>query len=763
MTEFSVSVTDLARFCHRHGDIDQRFNPSPSGPEGIAGHQRLYSRRPESYRREYPVESRYELDGIALHLRGRADGYDAEAGLVEEIKTCRIEPDSIPPAIVELQLSQGLIYAAIIADRENLSALRVRITWLNIDNEKEHYREDLYPAAALRAFLQDTLSRFAGWLQLISILRKQRDASIATLTFPYGEFRAGQRDIAETTYKCIASGRHLLMEAPTGIGKTAAVLFPALKALMKGKHERIAFVTAKTIGRRSAEQTLAHFRAAGYRGTALSLSAKEAVCLSPGKACHGEDCPYAKGYYEKLPNALHAAMKAPALTRVHLESLAREFEVCPYELAGDLLPWVDTVIGDQHYVYSLYGALGGLMGASGARWSVLLDEAHNLPGRARKMYSARLSKYALMRAKREAPARIVPALERVNRKLLALQKQDWQSAQYHSEHTLPQTLLGGLIDFAAAVSADFAETPGLLSQHPVLAEFYFDSLHFIRVAQQWGDEYRCVYTRDTEPQSLLVVLNCLDPARLLAERQARAYSVTAFSATLSPPEWTRERLGLDNHTVFHRASSPFTKDQLAVWLVTDLDTRYRHREDTLQRLASLLKEWLEAMPGNGIVYFPSYRYMHSCLRLLDDLEPRRTLWVQAPQECEERRAELLRLLQEKRDMVAFCILGGIFSEGIDLPGDALASVAVVGVGMPQVNQDTRDLQEWYEQRTGAGFQYTFVYPGLQKVDQALGRVVRSALDKGNALLIDTRYGQPQYRQLLPPWWVYRQWPPQRPQ
>ena len=390
------------------------------------------------------------MDGITLHLRGRADGYDAEAGLVEEIKTCRIEPGSIPPAIAELHLSQGLIYAAIIADKKSLSALRVRVTWLNIDNEKEHYREDLYPAAALRAFLQDTLSRFADWLQLISILRKQRDASIATLTFPYGEFRAGQRDIAETTYKCIASGRHLLMEAPTGIGKTAAVLFPALKALMTGKHERIAFVTAKTIGRRSAEQTLAHFRAAGYRGTALSLSAKEAVCLSPGKACHGEDCPYAKGYYEKLPERTACRHESARVNEGQSGITRPEFEVCPYELAGDLLPWVDTVIGDQHYVYSLYGALGGLMGASGARWSVLLDEAHNLPGRARKMYSARLSKYALMRAKREAPARIVPALERVNRKLLALQKQDWQSAQYHSEHTLPQTLLGGLVDFAAA-------------------------------------------------------------------------------------------------------------------------------------------------------------------------------------------------------------------------------------------------------------------------------------------------------------------------
>ena len=260
------------------------------------------------------------------------------------------------------------------------------------------------------------------------------------------------------------------------------------------------------------------------------------------------------------------------------------------------------------------------------------------------------------------------------------------------------------------VSADFAENPGLLSQHPVLAEFYFDSLHFIRVAQQWGDEYRCVYTRDTEPQSLLVVLNCLDPcetagratgSRLLGDRLLR-HIVSARVDARAPGSGQSYRLPPSQLSIYQRPTGRLAGDRSGYPLPTP--------RDTLQRLASLLKEWLEAMPGNGIVYFPSYRYMHSCLRLLDDLEPRRTLWVQAPQECEERRAELLSLLQEKRDMVAFCILGGIFSEGIDLPGDALASVAVVGVGMPQVNQDTRELQEWYEQRTGAGFQYTFVYP-----------------------------------------------------
>jgi len=245
---------------------------------------------------------------------------------------------------------------------------------------------------------------------------------------------------------------------------------------------------------------------------------------------------------------------------------------------------------------------------------------------------------------------------------------------------------------------------------------------------------------------------------LLGERQSRAHAVTAFSATLSPAHWIRAGLGLGEQTICSQSPSPFARAQLTVWLATHLDTRYHRREHTLADLASLLRNWLEAMPGNSIIYFPAYRYMRDCLALLDPPPPQRTFWIQEPGEGEERRAELLELLGERRDLAAFCILGGVFGEGIDLPGDELSSVAVVGVGMPQVNGDTRELQAWYEQETRAGFDYTYLYPGMQKVNQALGRVVRGPRDRGNALLIDSRYGQARYRELLPPWWEYRKWP-----
>lgn len=760
MTEKTVSVGDLVQFCHRSGDIDHRFSPSPTGVEGIAGHQRLYARRAQSYLSEYGVEYLHEVPGLVLTLRGRADGYDPQQGLVEEIKTCRIAPDTIPEPVAQLHLAQGKVYAAIIAAQDKLERLDVRVTWLNIDSDEEYSRTEQYSAAELAKFLRASLTEYTRWLQIVAHLQSKRDHSLATLDFPYGGFRDGQRGIAELAYKCIDQGGQLLLEAPTGIGKTAAVLFPALKALAIGKHDRMIFVTTKTVGRKAAQDTLAHFAAAGYRGSSLSLTAKEKICLSPGKACHGDDCPYASHYYDKLPQALDTAINQGALHREDIEELARRFEICPYELTQDLLPWVDVIIADTHYVYSLSAGLGSAMETGSERWTLLVDEAHNLPGRARSMYSARLGKTTVLAAKNTVSGALQKALTRINRQFLALQKASWQEADFHSSDTLPQALILALQVFTGEVSAQLAQEPAFLQRHPVLMDFYFEVLQFMRVAEQWGDEYRCQLSRDDSPQSLCITLNCLDPSRLLAQRQQRAHAVTAFSATLSPLPWSRSSLGLGDEAVCHRTRSPFEPAQLQVKLATHIDTRYRQREASLPALAQLIEQWLQQVAGNCIVYFPSYAYMRDCLaRMALDADPMasRLVWQQHPQADDAQREALLELLAQQRNVAAFCILGGVFGEGIDLPGEQLSSVVVVGVGMPQVNRDTRQLQAWYGEQSGAGFEYAFLFPGMQKVDQALGRVVRSMTDRGAALLIDSRYREPAYRQLLPRWWHYEPW------
>jgi DNA excision repair protein ERCC-2 len=755
MTETTVSVTELARFCHRTGDIDSRFRPSPTGPEGTAGHHRLYSRRPKSYVPEFKIEGSFEVGNVKIQVRGRADGFDPDNALVEEIKTCRVKEDSIPPAVSQLHLAQGRLYASLIALEQGLPELTVQLTWFNIDTNEEYIQQHTYNAGQMQGFLDDSLKRYCTWLEQVEGTRQRRNASIETLSFPYGEFRAGQREIAELAYKCIDQGGQLVMEAPTGIGKTAATIYPALKAMGKNKHEKLAFVTAKTIGRLAAEDTLDQFRDKGLDAAALTLTAKERICFSPGKACHGDDCPYARGYYDKLPACMDAALERQTLNREEIESLSREHEVCPYELALDLLPWIDVIIADLHYTYSLYALLGTAMESPNQRWTILMDEAHNLPDRARGMYNARITKKSLMRAKRDTSGPTKRALEKVNKRMLALQNTQWQSADFHSDENIPEKLALALQDFTAVVTEAMGSEPALLARSQALADFFFDALHFIRVIEEWGDEYRLQLSRSRENQSLQVRLNCLDPARLLAQRQKRAHAVIAFSATLSPIDWIKTSLGLEEGAVCNQVASPFDPDQLQVHLSTAIDTRYRQREQSLPALAGAVKSWLMSTAGNCLVYFPSYRYMNDCLSLLDEPGLSRTFWVQEPEQADQARSVLLEQLEQRDDIAAFCILGGVLGEGIDLPGDQLSSVVVVGVGMPQVNRDTRELQSWYEQKTSAGFEYTFLYPGMQKVAQAIGRVIRTPEDRGSALLIDPRFAQASYLNLLPPWWQYK--------
>ncbi len=770
MAEHCVSVRQLAEFCYRSGDIDHRFTPSPTGVQGTEGHQRVFRRRPQSYCSEYLVEYHCEPSGLPLLLRGRADGFDPDVGMVEEIKTCRVSPDSIAQPVKDVHLAQARLYAALIAAGEGLEQLEVRLTWFNIDTERETTSVHHYSAEELAAFLSDSLILYSSWLKQIQSLGALRDESIASLNFPYPDFRTGQREIAELVYKCVDQGGQLLIEAPTGIGKTSAVLYPALKAMAARKHDSLLFLTAKSVGRRAAEQTLAHFRQAGFKGGALSLTAKEKICFSPGKACHSDDCPFAMGYYDKLPRAREAAINRATLAREDIEALARQFELCPYYLMLDLLPWVNIVIADLHYFYSLTAVFSSLIEESGQRWSALVDEAHNLPSRARKMYSADLAKASLMRAKTQlkktGSKAIVRALEKINTQMLALQKGGWEEPEFSSHAELPEQLLEMSQRFVAEIGEKMAEEPAYLHKLPQVRDFFFELLQFLRVADFWGPDFRFEMTRKqalggrgAASQSLQLTINCLAPARLLAVKQAQLHSLSIFSATLSPVHWVRQSLGLRDDAVCRRLDSPFSAEQMQVALATGVDTRYSARSGSLPRLALLLESWILEEPGNCIVYFPSYRYMRDCVALMQEAGMagwNRSTWCQNSSQGEVAREELLNLLEHERNVLAFCMLGGVFGEGIDLPGERLSAVVVVGVGLPQVNRDTQQLRDYFEVCHGQGFRYAYLYPGMQKVDQALGRVVRSTSDRGRALLVDSRYAMAEYRDLLPPWWSYQE-------
>ena len=753
MAEVRLPVRELAAFCHRRGDIDYRFTPSPSAQEGIAGHQRLQAKR--GYQAEYPLETVVPGDDFDIRLAGRADGYDPDGPLLEEIKTCRVERAAIPGAVEALHWAQLMLYGGLLCRSGDIEAVTLRLTYYRVDSGEEWPREERVSRAELLEFLDASLAQMSAWLSIQHRWLQRRDASLVGLEFPYGVFREGQREMAEIVYKCIASAGQALLEAPTGTGKTAAVLFPALKAMATGRHERVAFVTARTVGRRVAEDTLRDLESAGMALRRLSLSAKDSICFSPGKACVAADCPYAEGYYDRLPAALHSAMERPSLDRPAIESIAREHTVCPYQLAMDLIPWVDLVIGDIHYVYSFNASLASRYGEEGLRWTLLLDEAHNLPSRARDMYSAGLEKRALMAARRETSGAVKKALDACNRLFLALDKEDWQDDDFDSRESPPEALPLALQRVVGAVGEQLAADATWLQRRPAMLDFYFDCLQLQRVLEAWGEDYRFEMTRSARAQNLALKLRCLDASRLLAQKQRVPMAVAAFSATVSPPRWMLEELGFADSAVFRSLPSPFSPDQLRVELNTRLDTRYRGRQASLPGVAAAVVDWLDAHPGNCIVYFSAYAYMREVLALAEPSIRGREILVQERDWREDRRGALLETLESRRDVAAFCILGGVFGEGVDLPGDALNSVVVVGAGLPQFNREREVLRNYYQRRRGQGFEYAYLYPGMQRVSQAIGRVIRRETDAGAALLIDPRYAEPAYRALLPPWWKYQ--------
>ena len=404
------------------------------------------------------------------------------------------------------------------------------------------------------------------------------------------------------------------------------------------KHDKVVFLTSKTVGRRAAENTLADLSAAGYRGTALSLTAKDKICLSPGRACHGDDCPYARDYYEKLPAAMFAAIEQGTLRRGDIESLAQTFEVCPYELTIDLLPWVDVIVADLHYVYSLTATLSACMESDNKRWTVLLDEAHNLPGRARDMYSAGLEKASLMRAKTHVSGNMAKALSRLNRQLLALQNASWQEAEFNSSESLPPDLIAALRSFVSTVSEELAQDPIFLHRHPELMTFYFEVLQFLRVADQWGDDYRFQLSRGAGRQSLRVTLNCLDPSRPVGRAATTRSLGDCLLGNTFTPALVQSVTGSGKRRPCALVPThPLTANNYRCgWQLISIPA-FRQRDTTLPKLARQLQRWLADIPGNCILYFPSYRYLQDCLvqmKYAGASPESRTLWVQHAQQSE---------------------------------------------------------------------------------------------------------------------------------
>ncbi|EWC39980.1 ATP-dependent DNA helicase [Stutzerimonas stutzeri KOS6] len=750
---YRVAVRALCEFTAKVGDLDLRFTPSPSALEGIAGHAQVSARRGEGYEREVALEGQYGQ----LSVRGRADGYDPARNRLEEIKTFRGDLQRQPANHRQLHWAQARIYGWLLCQARGLDDVELALVYFDIVSHKETLFTERHNAQELHAFFETQCRRFIDWAEQQQAHRAARDQALAALRFPHAGFRSGQRQMAEAVYKAACTGTTLMAQAPTGIGKTLATLFPQLKAFQGQQLDKLFFLAAKTSGRRLALDALQMLQRHGAGALrVLELVARDKACEYPDKACHGESCPLARGFHDRLPAARAAALELPMLDQAALREVALAHQVCPYYLSQELARWVDAVVGDYNYYFDISALLYGLTLSNDWRICVLVDEAHNLLERARGMYSAELDQRAFAGLGSKAPAVLKRPLGRIQRSWNELHRE--QTAAYRVHRELPLKLLGALQQAVSAITDYLGEQPdGLDAQ---LQRAYFDAMHFCRVAELFG-EHSLFDISLLPPKSAggsrrsCLCLRNVVPAPFLAPRLKQARSSVLFSATLNPRQFHADMLGLPAGSAWITVESPFQSRQLRVCLAEHISTRYQHREASLGAVVELIARQYAERPGNYLAFFSSFDYLQQVTARLRQLHPDVPFWEQTRGMQEAARNAFLERFTEHSKGIGFAVLGGAFAEGIDLPGQRLIGAFIATLGLPQVNP----INEQFKVRLddlfgrGLGYDYTYLYPGLQKVIQAAGRVIRTQNDEGVVHLIDDRFGRPQIRRLLPSWWA----------
>ena len=746
---YVVAVRALCDFTAKRGDLDLRFTPSPSALEGMAGHRAVALRRPPHYQTELSLSGNYK----DLRVRGRADGYDAEAGQLEEIKTYRGNLETMRENHRQLHWAQLKVYGHLLCSRDGLPQIKLALVYFNVATQDETLLVESCSAEDLRAYFEAQCESFLDWARQELAHRAARNEALAVLPFPHAAFRPGQRELAEAVYKSAGSGRCLMAQAPTGIGKTVGTLFPLLKACPTQQLDKVFFLAAKTPGRQLALDALALIKTAApvLPLRVLELVAKGKACEHPDKACHGESCPLAQGFYDRLPAARQAAVDAAAaapapLDKNALREVALTHQVCPYYLGQDLLHWSDVVVGDYNYYFDVNAMLHAQTQANQWRVSVLVDEAHNLVERARKMYSAELDPAHLALAWQAAPADIKRVLDRLKRSWYELFKE--QQADYQVYDDVPQDFRGALQQTSSAILDHLADHPSGIAAS--LQDFFFEVLHFSRMAELLGAH--SLFDITLGESGALLCLRNIVPAPFLGPRFAAARSAALFSATLSPADYYSDMLGLPDDTAWIDVASPFKAEQLSVRVVDDVSTRFQHRERSLSPMVDLMARQYAQVPGNYLSFVSSFDYLQQLATLFKARYPDIPVWEQSRGMEESAKKGFLERFSPASSGIGFAVLGGAFAEGIDLPGKRLIGAFIATLGLPQVNPVNEQIKARMETSFGQGYDYTYLYPGLQKVVQAAGRVIRAESDRGVVYLIDDRFGGAQVQALFPGWW-----------
>ena len=779
----TIAVRDLVEFVLRTGDLggEREFVGSDRALAGIRGHQKIQRLRPSGYLTELPVEHRVETEEFTLQIRGRIDGLliKSEQVLLEEIKTVQGTWDYMADP---LHWAQAKFYGFIYAKENGLKELVLQLVYLELPAGKVTEFRQTVSLVELSEFFATTTAVYVDWLRERHYWCLARNASIGVLAFPFPEYRPGQRDLAVAAYRVLANGGRLFLAAPTGIGKTISVLFPAVKALGEGNLERIFYLTARTVGRAIAEKALVDLRRAGLKLRAVTLTAKEKVCVRKGKPCDPLTCPLALGYYDRIKPAIREVLEREEINRAVLEAVGQKHQVCPFELSLDVSVWADAIICDYNYVFDPQVYLRRHFAEDGGAYAFLVDEAHNLVDRAREMFSAELDGQEILDVKRaiqKAAPRCAKALAQLH---TAMRRLD-STTEPHEETVDASDTAVELNLFPAKIAAIRNESDGvstspefpdsliepleaaldeaeswLVKNQPaefreVLLGLYFRMHSFRRTAELYDERFVTIVESD---HAIRVRQFCLDPSLLLRKALARGKAAVLFSATLTPMDYYRTLLGGEPEDPVLQLASPFPSENLAVLIQGRIQTHFKGRAESLGDVVEAIGTLVQGRRGNYLVYFPSYQYLNDTLQAFQLHNPSVPVLVQRPGMTEPERDAFLAAfsVEHGETLVGFAVLGGIFGEGIDLVGERLIGAVIVGVGLPQLCVERNLIRDYFQQRNAMGFEYAYTFPGMNRVLQAIGRVIRSETDQGVVLLIDARFNETRYRRLFPAWWKY---------
>ena len=740
-----VSARALAEYALEKGDLFPGGASYARMREGIRGHQALQELLPYNWQPEAPVSRDIELDGQILRVQGRADAvYIGEDRVcVQEIKTTARDPASILKYDYPVHWAQAEIYAALFCMNNNVDTAEVRLTYARLDGRKREYSEE-YEAETLVRLLMSYVKLYMGWVTAVDDWKEKSRVTLATLKFPYPDYREGQKEMARAVFRAMKGGSNALIEAPTGIGKTAASLYGALKALGKGYITAIFYLTARTTGRRAAEDALDRMRAQGLQLRSVTITAKEKCCLLEKQDCMG--CPHAMGYYDRRRDVLKQAVHMQKLDDEAIRDLAEDHGLCPFELSLDISETADVIICDYNYAFDPRVRIKRYFDTR-SKAGLLVDEAHNLADRAREMLSADLSGrrlYELRKRIASFEGKESPMVALMTELLKALRGGEDQEPEALSD--LPETVL--------EAAKRFAEVAGeLQSPEPDVREFIFDVQWFVNVSKRFDpDCYRAMVL--PQDKWLWVRLWCFDPSKHLRRALSRVGGAALFSATLAPMYFYAQQLGADGEgDAALQLESPFPRENLRVFRLP-VSVSMRDRERTQHAVAQVIHAMAEAKTGNYIACFPSYAYMTQIFRHYRMLWPYDAAICQEAHMTEGQRMAFIDRFQPapKKSLVAFIVLGGVFAEGVDLPDDRLSGAAIVSTGMPQLSFERETLRELLDDADDGGTDAAYTYPGLRRVLQAAGRVIRTETDRGVVILMDLRYRQEKLRELMPPHW-----------